>query len=449
MDSRLVRTTMPKQLLLKDYLLDDIGSCSSNGFKSFPRRQYCCTAAVRLIHDKHHHKKKYLISNNKPSSSKPSAFLQRVVAAVKRRPIAAAKSPEKKISGGYSFLPRSFSKRSGLIFWRRKPSSDDHDRKEIRRWKSFDQLLKEDAQPSDRSSDRWSGGDLTVSEKCSGGDSYAEVNLNSIQKRNDVVKMVTDNGVGVLNGDVSMDSTTSSADTNSSTTTQQKQWSSDEKEQLSPVSVLDCPFDDEDEVSSSSFQHRLARIEGVKKTLMKKIQRFECLAKLEPVDLATRFALQSDSDNESTSSFTTEDKSMSDIEEQEEEKDENEAEYKALKLLHQMPPNYDNLKLINNAEKLLLDFFRERIGSGQCTSLEEELLEEAQNWTNDKMPRGVFLEWGVQKNRQAYIEDMEKCGEWKTLDQENGDVALELDDEVFDALLNEVLLEFEGGFVVV
>ncbi|KAL7123141.1 hypothetical protein ACP275_01G086700 [Erythranthe tilingii] len=448
MDSRLVRTTMPKQLLLKDYLLDDIGSCSSNGFKSFPRRQYCCSAAVRLIHgfddlkNNKHHQKKYPISNNKPSSSKSSAFLQRIVAAVKRLPFAAVKSPEKKISGSYSFLPRSFSKRSSGLFWRRK-LSDDHDRKEIKRWKSFDQLLKEDAQPSDRSSGRWS-------EKCSGGDSYAEVNLiNSTEKRNDVVKMVTDNGVGVINGDVSMDSTTSSADTNSSTSTQ-KQWSSDEKKQLSPVSVLDCPFDDEDEVSSSSFQHRLARIEGAKKTLMKKIQRFECLAKLEPVDLATRFALQSDdSDNESTSSFTTEDKSMSDIEEQEEEKDENEAEYKALKLLHQMPPNYDNLKLINNAQKLLLDFFRERIGSGQCTSLEEELLEEAQNWTNDKMPRGVFLEWGVQKNRQAYVEDMEKCGEWKTLDQENGDVALELEGEVFDALLKEVLLEFEGGFVVV
>lgn len=42
----------------------------------------------------------------------------------------------------------------------------------------------------------------------------------------------------------------------------QKQWASDqEKEQFSPVSVLDCPFDEEDEVSSP-FQHRLALMEG-------------------------------------------------------------------------------------------------------------------------------------------------------------------------------------------
>lgn len=45
---------------------------------------------------------------------------------------------------------------------------------------------------------------------------------------------------------------------------QQKQWSSDqEKEQFSPVSVLDCLFDDDDDEVSSPFQHRLARMEGI------------------------------------------------------------------------------------------------------------------------------------------------------------------------------------------
>lgn len=45
---------------------------------------------------------------------------------------------------------------------------------------------------------------------------------------------------------------------------EQKQWSSEEKEQFSPVSVLDCPFDDEEEEDevSSPFQHRLDRMEG-------------------------------------------------------------------------------------------------------------------------------------------------------------------------------------------
>lgn len=41
----------------------------------------------------------------------------------------------------------------------------------------------------------------------------------------------------------------------------QKPWPNEEKEQFSPVSTLDCPFDDEDEVSSP-FQHRLSHVEG-------------------------------------------------------------------------------------------------------------------------------------------------------------------------------------------
>ncbi|CAI9784525.1 unnamed protein product [Fraxinus pennsylvanica] len=67
---------------------------------------------------------------------------------------------------------------------------------------------------------------------------------------------------------------------------------------FSPVSVLDCPFEDDDEVSSP-FQQRLALMEGTKKKLMKKLKRFECLVQLEPVNLANRFASPEFSDNES------------------------------------------------------------------------------------------------------------------------------------------------------
>lgn len=233
MDSRLIRPrALPKPLLLKDYLLDDMSSCSSNGFKSFPRRQ-CCTN-VRFIHEferknkqqQQLQQKKYLNFNKTPSKSALSAF-QSVITAVKRLPFSAAKSPEKKKSKN-SFLPRSFSKKilKKSNFWKRKS-----ERKEIRRWKSFDQLLKEDAEPSDRSSssittrdsksNSWSGSDFTVSE----GNSSTEVNLN-LPESNDVVKMPMEvlsvNGVGVTNGDVSTDSTTISdggADTKSSTNT--------------------------------------------------------------------------------------------------------------------------------------------------------------------------------------------------------------------------------------
>ncbi|KAI3468803.1 hypothetical protein Pfo_025466 [Paulownia fortunei] len=470
MDSSLIRPrALPKPLLLKDHLLDDMSSCSSNGFKSFPRRQ-CCTS-VRFLHEfdrknkqQQQQKKKYLNYKKTPSKSALSAF-QSVITAVKRLPFAAAKSPEKKKIKN-SFLARSFSKKilKKGSFWKRKS-----DQKEIGRWKSFDQLLKEDAEPSVRSyssittrdskSNSWSGSDFTVSDECSSGNSSSEVNLDLPEERNDVAKMptkvvsISGNGVGVTNGGVSTDSTTSSdgsANTNSSTNTKQKQWSSEEKEQFSPVSVLDCPFDDDDEVSSSLFQHRLARMEGTKKKLMKKIQRFECLAKLEPVNLTRRFALQPDSDNESSgsplphSSASIDEKFVSDIEEEEDE-----AEHKALELLHQMKASFPSYGLKLNADKLLLDFFRERITNERAnsekqwgvSSFDEGLIEEAEDWINGRKSRELFVEWEVQKNRQAYVKDMEKGGEWKTLDQENQEVVSELETEVFAALVNELLLD--------
>lgn len=102
-------------------------------------------------------------------------------------------------------------------FWKRKS-----ERKEIVRWKSFDQLLKEDSKPSDRSittagskSKRWSGSDFTATSESG--------NLNLPEESKEVVTMATEvvsvNGVVVTNGDVSTDSTTcsnQSADSNSS-----------------------------------------------------------------------------------------------------------------------------------------------------------------------------------------------------------------------------------------
>ncbi|KAL0324355.1 UNVERIFIED_CONTAM: hypothetical protein Scaly_2402600 [Sesamum calycinum] len=279
MDSRLVvrSRALPKPLLLKDYLLDDMSSCSSNGFKSFPRRQ-CCTNVpflneFDLKNNKHPPPRKTTSTSTKPPKSALSAFQSVVIAAVKRLPFSAvAKSPEKKKTKN-SFLPRSFSNKilKKTSFWKRKSG-----RKEIARWKSFDQLLKEDPEPSDRyyssvptresKSNSSSGSDFTASEECnSSGNSSSEVNLNLPKAGNDVVeepKKVASVNRAVGNDDVSSESTASTdgCATNSSTNTK-KQCSSEEKEQFSPVSVLDCPFDDEDEVSSP-FQQRLARMEG-------------------------------------------------------------------------------------------------------------------------------------------------------------------------------------------
>lgn len=172
---------------------------------------------------------------------------------------------------------------------------------------------------------------------------------------------------------------------------------------------------------------------------MKKIQRFEGLAKLEPVNLTRRFASHLDSDNESS------DSPLPHSEEEEDDDEEEDEEERTLELLDQMKASMTSQGLNFKADKLMLDFFREGIASEKQrggSPLYDELVEIAEDWIGGRKPRAVFMEWEVEKNRQAYVEDMEKRGEWKRLGhQENEEVVLELGNEVFAALLNELLLD--------
>ncbi|XP_022880880.1 uncharacterized protein LOC111398179, partial [Olea europaea var. sylvestris] len=137
----------------------------------------------------------------------------------------------------------------------------------------------------------------------------------------------------------------------------EKEWGNEEKEHFSPVSVLECPFEDDDEVSYP-FRQRLAVTEGTKKKLLKKLERFECLVQLEPIKLAKRFRGLESNDNESVESslWHSEENFSLDVEE---EREKNHAEQKASELLHLMKSTMSSLTLKLNAENLLLDYFRE------------------------------------------------------------------------------------------
>ncbi|KAL3619337.1 hypothetical protein CASFOL_036907 [Castilleja foliolosa] len=429
MESRLIK---PNVLLLKDYLLDDMSSCSSNGFKSFPRRQ-CCTSTVRfLIEIDHKNKQRQQQSNNYNNNKnnclnfyKPEAIpklsrsksalsaLQSVISVVKRLPVAAAISLEDKIhlKKKSMFLPRSLSvkilRKSG--FWNRKSSH-----KEIGRWKSFDQLLKEDREPSDDSVSFSLTTTVARSDECTSCNSpSSEVTMDlPNQVKNDAVELLK-------NGDVSSDSTSNSDCSSASTTSKQKQWPvNEDKEQSSPVSVMDFPFEDDEEVSSP-YQHGLASMKGTQKKVMKKMQRFGSLA---PVSLAKQF------------------ESTRPVEDDKKDQDANEdVEKQALNLLNQM----DSTSLVSSnglkikADKLLFDFFREKISARD----DREVLEEARNWINERKPRELFLGWEVSENREAYVKDMEKTKEWKLYGEEG---YKELGAEVLDVLLNELLIDISS-----
>ncbi|XP_051136870.1 uncharacterized protein LOC127255401 [Andrographis paniculata] len=466
MDSRLIRgRVFPKKpLLLKDFLLDnDFGSCSSNGFKSFPRRQCCSSLPFLHEFDSKAKKTRKLGRSSFSHCAISAAFRSVFAAAVKRLPFpGGSESPEKKKIITYSFLPRRM--RSG--FWRRKPAPPPP---RIERWKSFDQLLMMEDCGASNGSCRWPAAvsRFAAAAAAAAAEEYMSGNADlddgcAAGEVNDVVEddKTAESGGSeevATNDVVLLDSTTASdacsVATNSPTNPKMKQqWPSEEKEQFSPMSVLDySPFnDDDEELLSSPFQQRLARMEGTRKKLMKKIHMFESLAKLEPVNLATRFIAKHDSDSESSSVIT--EKSISDLDNQCEDTDDKVEtidddddewlEIKATELLCQInkaiaSSYYNNVKL--NPQKMLLDFFKERLLSNQ----DKGIIEEAFDWMMQGRRRGgeATIESDSEKNMQSYVKDMERGGQWRTLDQEIKEVAFVLETEVFDVLLDEVLID--------
>uniref|UniRef100_A0A5B7BX22 DUF4378 domain-containing protein n=1 Tax=Davidia involucrata TaxID=16924 RepID=A0A5B7BX22_DAVIN len=440
---------LPKPaLMLKDYLLDDLSSCSSNGFRSYPRRQ-CCTTVRFLLEidlktrDSSNHSKRLLISSkSKAASSTTVSALQRaseaVINAVKLLPFPSVKSPssqKQKKPNKKAILPRSLSRK----IWRR--SFWKKTDKEIQRWKSFRDLLEEKQLPSDFSpsittistshdsnsnGNSWSDSDFTSDYlQCSSGNSE-----NSCE--NDVVESTRHLPEKVVSKRVGVEATTT---TNSVENTK---WpNEEEKELFSPVSVLDFPFDIDEDEASSPFQCTLARMEGTKQNVMQKIRRFESLAQLEPVDLEKRMALSELSDESLESPLQTCSVSIQGSLMFDKEQEENETEQKAKELLKLMKATIPSSNHLNfNAYTLLLDFFRERI----TNEFNYELLSVAKDWMNGH-PSELLMEWEVQRNRQAYIRDMEKGGRWRKLDEDIEEVVMELEVEVFASLMNELLLD--------
>ncbi|TYH40722.1 hypothetical protein ES332_D12G267200v1 [Gossypium tomentosum] len=278
-----------KSLMLKDYLRDDLGSCSSSGFKSFPRRQCCTTIRFLLEADlkksKHNYssatKRLLKRSRSKPGSSTTISALQRasesVLKAIKQLPFPFTKSSPP--SSSQSNSCRKLFKRG---FWRKSTDKEDHGGGggEIKRWKLFSEFLEDKNQPSYQNTiPSYNTADTCSTVRVSpsrSNNSWAESEFTANNLQSWSGKNVS-NMAGVT---VAEDS--------------KEDWAPNEegKEQFSPVSVLDCPFDDEEEEDNgSTFEDHLARVEVTKQKLMQKVIRFERLAQLEPVELDKRIAM--------------------------------------------------------------------------------------------------------------------------------------------------------------
>ncbi|CAL1375462.1 unnamed protein product [Linum trigynum] len=487
-------------LMLRDYLRDDFSSCSSNGFKSFPRRQCCPTTTVRLLLEfdlqkpiskpNHHSKPKPPLFHQKnrrsTATTTVSAFhraSEAVLRAVKSLPFHPSSSAAAAVSASVSRkkslrIPRSLSRRllRKSFFWRKVDSSsinvDNAGReaavRESVRWRSFREFLEEQdhAEPpseqvshagaaspaavvgristsSSSNSRSRSGSEFTADS--GGSESYSGSNNDS--GKNDLPSpggdMVSE-GLAVTAGEES---------TAACATEIAKAWTNEEKEQFSPVSVLDCPFndDEEDEAEVNSPFHRqtLVRVEGNNK-VMKKTRRFDCLAQLQPLDLQKRITTvitedssSSSSENESSSSSTPDQlppvlysRPCTSGEQVEEETVmiTTKAPHELLSIVKERASKSTNYGLISKAELLLLDYFEEKSSSST-----EEDLEAVEEWVNGE-PKEMFAGWEVKEGRSLYLKRMEEVdGEWRNVGEGKEEVGFELEHEIFTTLINEVL----------
>ncbi|XP_072987922.1 uncharacterized protein [Typha latifolia] len=202
--------------------------------------------------------------------------------------------------------------------------------------------------------------------------------------------------------------------------------SEEEKEQLSPVSVMDFPYEEdeeeEDETTSPSFHERIAHIERVKLQLLQKIRHFECLGELDPVDLGEAFEAQAESPVHVASSDGEEEKCR--------EGSSAWALLKALKASSTVDP------VDCSVQKLLVDFFIERLscsdgGSSRSDGHDSaDLLEAAREWI-DGGGRGWELRDEIMK--------MECNGRWRCFEEEEREFAMELDVVLFESLVDELV----------
>ncbi|WJX94546.1 hypothetical protein P8452_75951 [Trifolium repens] len=412
-------------LLLKDYLRDDLSSCSSSSFKSFPRRQCCTTVGFLLEKDLQikRNKKKTPLPRQRPTVNALQRASGAVITAIK-----SLSSSQKKASSGV--LSRSFSRKLlSRRFWR-KAAKEQGNEGVLRCRRSFRELLMQerDYKPTSFSEDTifaaksitsvssgccsnsWGESEFTFSSNATSSDSSTE---------HDLVDGGKDDGAppqhkieGLTHGD----------------------WSN-EKEQFSPVSILDCPFQDEEEIKSHSMINSF--FQGAENKHMQKTRHFENVAaSLEPLVLEKRIQcleLEGEPNNKAT-------KQCSELQSIIRNNNEDENELNILKLVKNSIPSNS---LMINTEKLLFDYLEQSIEENNKVnnySKKLNLCNVVEDWIQGQ-PQEPYLGWEVKEGRHVYISEMEKSGDWKNSDQETEQLVLELENEVLASLVEEIVLD--------
>ncbi|KAL9678148.1 hypothetical protein QQ045_015987 [Rhodiola kirilowii] len=416
-----------RMLLLKDYLLDDLNSCSANGFKSFPRR-HCCTT-VRFLVDKDLKTRPAATPSKRGSvhktaaSSAITAFQKASEAVLNAVKLLSVHNRGSSVKSG--FLARSLSRKVfKRSFWKKSVDGRKIKDSEIHRWKTFHNLISEFSEKPVPTPTAITTTNSTDENSKSSSWTWSDNEFNSQSsihdEDSDSVKKLGDRS-GEEAGADGAASTSFAAPVD-----KPKDWMAkdDQKEQFSPVSVLESPFhcEEGDSISSPDF----VRVKGTMKKVIQRLGRFETLAKMEPVDLDKMLAV-----------------ALSDIE----DKDSNDTiiDIKAevaqnmldlVKLRIHAPSETNPTFCVDN---LLLDFFMD---SFQEQSADHQLTEAAESYLTGKVKKMVF-DWKVEKARNIYIQDMERGRTWKHVDDQRVELGMEIEEGIWNSLVNDLVRELE------
>ncbi|XP_008795366.2 uncharacterized protein LOC103711127 [Phoenix dactylifera] len=449
-----------KPLMLKEYLeLDsDLESCS--GFGCAPRRGDAATMRCLLEAELRGCGGGRLV---RARSMGALTRLSAVIHAVRLLPFGGFSAGCRSSHEG--FLSRSFSKRLRGSFWKKRGKEEEHKARvrviDIVQLKSFEEEGEERKSfgfpsPVVSSCSSWSesyssGSDFLRSSigssECLGeidaaDDGDGDGEKGSPPRRSPSLKR-SPKGRNAVGGDsVTVETSTGHREPEGKTMECLGCQPEEEKEQLSPVSVMDFPSEDEEEESSPSpsFQQSHAKVERTKLQRMQKIRRFESLAELEAVDLEDRFSSLEDP-TESTDHVESDNA---------EEAHRDTVETRAWDLLEDLEARSHVGPALGCIEKLLLDFFIERLSSSdsvdhscllrtRITSGVREpagLLKAARDWINGESSREV-----EELPLVAVLKEMDRNGRWRCLDKEDEELAVDLVDAMLGSLVGELALD--------
>ncbi|CAH8275652.1 unnamed protein product [Arabidopsis lyrata] len=400
-----------KPLMLRDFLLDDLSSCLSNGFKSFPR---LLNTEIKRSGMFHHNRRITCGLAFTHAVHKASTAL---LTAVKLLPFpSSVKYPSCKRDNKKGLFSRSFWKklprRELNVDGENERKTEDREQ-EIQRCRSFAEFLRESQdQPSDlmscfHTTDSFSGEATLSNDVVGDSSSFSSENSEATQKKDKIFRRTQ-----LLDQTIQEQILFFLA---IATFLSDSVYSA-----LVVMRSGDCVGS---HVSDGSSLNDNTEVN--EKKLMRKSRRFESLVRLEPVDLEKRIEQYVERQDYNSHIIETEG---------------DQSEIRANRLFalvkSRIIEERNQLLASHVVDNVLLDFFKEN-GNNE-TRDEDKLVKIVEEWVMRKQDEEyiMFMSWEVREKREIYTKEMK----WGCI---NGDekeyVVEELGNGFFTSLIDELI----------